>query len=418
MLRRKFFTAVSLFGISFTLLVLLIVTAFIENEIGPRTPDVKIDRTLYVVTAQTGNDDEESYNINLPTFYFGTKYIKSLTTPENVSLYSWRNGTTEYVNDKKINIHYRYTDAEFWEIFEFNFINGKPFTRVDLEKSAPVAVINEDIAQQYFGSDNPVGKYMDLNRETYRIIGVVENIPYRQWSRGPGSMIWLPYTSIKQDYKKPELRPSFAPGFNAVILANHRSDLSKIKDELQQKVNNIDFADPTHISWLEVLPLTRKEMLAFASNFFFEGNEMNRDNPPHASVARFYLWVSLIALLFMSMPAINLMNLNSSRIIERSSEIGVRKAFGASSNTLVGQFITENIIVTLVGAAVGYALAYFVLDALNDSGFITYSTLSINTKVFVYGLLISIFFGFLSGVYPAFRMSRLHPATALKEGHS
>ena len=159
-------------------------------------------------------------------------------------------------------------------------------------------------------------------------------------------------------------------------------------------------------------------MLAFASNFFFEGNEMNRDNPPHASVARFYLWVSLIALLFMSMPAINLMNLNSSRIIERSSEIGVRKAFGASSNTLVGQFITENIIVTLVGAAVGYALAYFVLDALNDSGFITYSTLSINTKVFVYGLLISIFFGFLSGVYPAFRMSRLHPATALKEGHS
>ena len=418
MLRRKFFTAVSLFGISFTLLVLLVVTAFIENEIGSRTPDVKVDRSLYVVTAQTGNDDEESYNINLPTYYFGNKYIRSLTTPENVSLYSWRNGTTEYVDDKKIDLHYRYTDAEFWEIFEFNFKSGKAFNQIDLDQSSPVAVINEDIARQYFGSVDVVGEYIKINRETYRVIGVVENVPYRQWTRGPGTMVWLPYTSIKHDYKKPELRPSFAPGFNAVILAKKRSDVPKIKEELQQKVNNIDFADPTHISWLETQALTRREMLAFASNFFFDGNDLDKDNPPHASVARFYLWISVIALLFMSMPAINLMNLNASRIIERSSEIGVRKAFGASSNTLVGQFITENIIVTLVGAAVGYGLAYFVLDAINDSGFITYSTLAINIKVFIYGLLISIFFGFLSGVYPAFRMSRLHPATALKEGHS
>ena len=53
----------------------------------------------------------------------------------------------------------------------------------------------------------------------------------------------------------------------------------------------------------------------------------------------------------MLLPAVNLVNLNISRIMERASEIGVRKAFGASSRTLVGQFVVENLVLTLVGAA-------------------------------------------------------------------
>ena len=56
----------------------------------------------------------------------------------------------------------------------------------------------------------------------------------------------------------------------------------------------------------------------------------------------------------MLLPAVNLVNLNASRIMERASEIGVRKAFGASSRTLVGQFVVENVVLTLIGAALGF----------------------------------------------------------------
>ena len=62
-------------------------------------------------------------------------------------------------------------------------------------------------------------------------------------------------------------------------------------------------------------------------------------------------------LLFMLLPTLNLVNINLSRILERSSEIGVRKAFGASSRTLVGQFVVENLVLTLIGAAVGLVLS-------------------------------------------------------------
>ena len=68
------------------------------------------------------------------------------------------------------------------------------------------------------------------------------------------------------------------------------------------------------------------------------------------SAAACWSTLAVGALLFMALPAMNLVNLNISRILERASEIGVRKAFGASSWTLVGQFLVENLILTLVGS--------------------------------------------------------------------
>ena len=124
--------------------------------------------------------------------------------------------------------------------------------------------------------------------------------------------------------------------------------------------------------------------------------------------------LSIIGLLFMLLPTVNLVNLNISRIMERASEIGVRKAFGASSRTLVGQFIVENIVLTLIGAVLGFVLSYFVLRGLTASGLVRYTVFHLNARVFLYGVAIALFFGVFSGVYPAWRMSRLNPVQALK----
>jgi putative ABC transport system permease protein len=120
------------------------------------------------------------------------------------------------------------------------------------------------------------------------------------------------------------------------------------------------------------------------------------------------------ALMFMALPAINLVNLNVSRIMERASEIGVRKAFGASSRTLVVQFVVENLALTIIGGLVGFMLAGFVLSSINQSGLIPYAELTLNTRIFVWGIALAVVFGLLSGVYPAWRMSRVHPVVALK----
>ncbi len=130
--------------------------------------------------------------------------------------------------------------------------------------------------------------------------------------------------------------------------------------------------------------------------------------------ARLALALAIATTLFMLLPAVNLMNLNTSRIMERASEIGVRKAFGASSRALVGQFVIENVVLTLVGAALGFVIATWLLSAINSSGVIQYADLQLNYRIFAWGVGLAVVFGLVSGVYPAWRMSRLHPVQALK----
>ena len=124
--------------------------------------------------------------------------------------------------------------------------------------------------------------------------------------------------------------------------------------------------------------------------------------------------LAIFILLIMLLPTLNLVNINVTRIMERSSEIGVRKAFGASGLTLVGQFIVENIILTFLGFIIGIVLSFIILQVINNSDLIANLHLTINVTVLIYSLVACLVFGLLSGVYPAWRMSRLQVVNALK----
>ena len=121
-------------------------------------------------------------------------------------------------------------------------------------------------------------------------------------------------------------------------------------------------------------------------------------------------------LLFMLLPALNLVNLNTSRIMERAAEIGVRKAFGATSSTLTFQFLIENIVLTLVGGLIGLILALILLAIIESSGIIPFARLTINFRIFFAGIFLCFLFGLISGVLPALRMSRMQIVNAIKGG--
>ena len=119
-------------------------------------------------------------------------------------------------------------------------------------------------------------------------------------------------------------------------------------------------------------------------------------------------------LMLMGLPAINLVNVNVSRILERASEIGVRKAFGAPAKALLWQFIIENIFITFIGGVFALLLSSLIIVLINNSGWIPYADLTINFPVFAASIGVCLVFGLLSGVLPAFRMSKLKIVDALK----
>jgi len=395
-LRRKFFTFISLFAISFTLVVLMGVTAMLDHIFGPMPPENKRDRTLGVFHARMSGprgarDGSAGYG-------FLDRYVRNLPQAEKVSVFSMFSTGYSYRNGERIQSWIKYTDGAFWEILEFNFLEGGPFTADDDRNANPVAVINEATRRKFFDDQPAVGKTIEVDGQRFRVVGVVTNVPIFRIL--PFADIWAPMGAAKTRPDRDEL----VGNHMAMILARDAADVPAIKAEFRARLNQVEFTDPRTFNRFE----------SAAETFFEFTARLFGTNEIESQPRRFFIGLIIAAILFMVLPTINLININVSRMMERASEIGVRKAFGASSRTLVGQFIVENLLLTLVGGALGFGLSRLVLSAITSSGLLPYAEFHLNYRIFLYGLLTAVFFGLFSGVYPAWKMSRLHPVEALK----
>jgi putative ABC transport system permease protein len=396
--RRKFFTFVTLFGISFTLVVLMVATAMLDHTYAPHAPEVHQDRTVGVfhVTMWGPHNtwmSEAGYRLL-------DHHLRDLPGAERMSIYSDNRTVYSYPAGDKIKSSLKRTDGEFWRILRFDFLEGGPYTQEDVDQARFVAVINAATRERFFAGATAVGRTLEADGQRFRVVGVVSNVPVLR--RVPFADIWVPLTTAKNDSYKTQVMG----GFYGIVLARDRAAIPGLKAEFKSRVARVELPDPKEYQNL-IAPLeTPFETMSRM--------RVGRQREEESHTER--LWAQLIgmALLFMFLPTINLVNLNVSRIMERASEIGVRKAFGASSRTLVGQFVVENVALTLVGGAVGLVLSLLALEALNASGLIQYSRFALNPRVFLCGLGLALFFGVFSGVYPAWRMSRLHPVEALR----
>lgn len=393
--RRKFFTFISLFGISLTLTILIVASAFVEKTVGENYPETNRDRSLYINFLHQKNLKYNASQNGPASYYFMDHYVNTLKTPEKVAISSLFAAVNTYVNNKKIVVNVKYTNEAWWDVLQFKFIEGKPYTQQQIDNGEHVAVISEDLKNEYFGDvSNVVGKYIEADNVQYRVTGVVKSVAVTMLVSYAD--LYAPYTISKTDYRKKELMGTYG----AVILAHSKADIPKIQQEYADVVAKLK-PDNKDFDVLE----------SSADGYLLSFISMNSKSSAVAIIATV---IAVFVLFIMLLPALNLININVSRIMERSSEIGVRKAFGASSKVLVWQFIVENIILTFLGAIIAIVLSFIILQVINSSDLIPNLTVSINFTVLLYSLLACLFFGLISGVYPAWRMSRLQIVNALK----
>ena len=399
LLRRKFFTFISLFGISFTLMVLLVIVAITDHLQGAHVPESRIKRIAFITFLSQGFKDGNQINTP-PSPYFLTKYVRPMKEPEKIAFYSLFHATPSYIGNKKLELDLKFTDNVFWEVFDFRFLDGKPYNANDLRDANRVVVISETTAREYFGTTQGiVGRTIEVDQRRFRVMGVVSDVPILRFNSY--AEVWAPMTTTKADIRG----PAWEGEYFAALLAPEGTDLETIDAEYQQVLKRVVNPNPD----VKTLNTHADGLLAtFTRQILGQGES---ESP---KITVYYFIVVGLALLFMALPALNLVNINLSRIMDRSSEIGVRKAFGATSNTLVGQFLIENIFLTLVGGLLGLVLTYGALELINDAGLIPYAQFTLNLRVFAWALLAAVFFGVMSGVYPAFKMSKVQPMQALK----
>lgn len=413
---NKLLTLVSVMGTALAIAMIMVIVLVWQIRTANYSPETKRDRMLYVGGATARNKENPGWNsvgwISYNTIkqcFYPIQEAEAVTTvsPYQQRLAALPDHTVEFKSDVT------YTDAAFWKIFDFHFLAGKPYTEEEVESGIEQAVVTESTARRLYGSTDVIGKEIQLSYVSYRISGVVEDVStLAQFSY---ANIWVPFTTapeLLQSWDKDKLLGSF----HCYILAKDAADFTKIQAAAEQNVKRLNNINQTDNLLLFNAPDTHLTHL-IRKDFFSEP-----DLP--AVILRY----SVIILILLLIPSINMSGITLSRMRKRMSEIGVRKAFGARRSELVKQILSENLGLTFVGGVVGFFLSYVSIlilkswlltpvtggTSLSSDSFLNADML-FNPLIFGLALLFCLVMNLLSAGIPAWRASGKNIVDALNE---
>ncbi len=310
----------------------------------------------------------------------------------------------------------READNAYWDIFDFDFVEGKPYSKAEFEANMKVAVINEKTARLLFKTTkNVVGKEFQLKQMPYRVVGVIKNVnPLFTLASGD---VYIPI-NIEPNSSGGTWMSEYMGKLQVLLLKKPGVSDESIKKQVKARYQALSAKlkkENRGITYHE----TPYNMEYFST---LHGSNTTPDPAPE----RRKRWIIYTILLLV--PAINLSGMSRSRLRRRVSEIGVRRAFGATRLGVVGQLLGENLIITILGGIIGliFCIVFIMLfsnlfvnmtNSWRPTDDMTAATpvfsMIFTWKAFGFAILFCFFLNLLSAGIPVWRATSINPAEAI-----
>ena len=306
----------------------------------------------------------------------GVKAASPYTANSYVTIYQSKNWTTT-VSGVSIN----FQDVNNWTMAEGRFISSK-----NVENRERVAVVGQTVVKNLFAGEDPVGKEIRVKNIPFRVIGVLN-------SKGNGTMgndqddtIFIPYTTAMERVEGVDyLRMVY-------VVANDDNGIDRLQSDIENLLRVRHSIKDTNLDDFNI-----QNMKSIMETM-------------EQTTGTLTLFLGAVAAISLVVGGIGIMNIMLVSVTERTREIGIRKALGATYFVIVTQFLIEAVVISLMGGLIGIALG---IGASKLIGLASGMSTVISVPTIVLSFAFSMAIGLVFGIYPARKAAKLNPIDAL-----
>ncbi len=398
LIRQKLYVAVNILGLSIALSICLLIIGLVHNELTFEECHDNRDRIYRV----DGIYSVGEYSVSMAPIMSGLGPVLPEVCPDvekSVRIRHIGESPVEFSSETIIQAeHLLAAEQNIFDIFTLPLKEGNPGTAL----AAPYSVvISKKVADTYYPNENSLGKYIVLfDSMTFTITGVLEEQPSNTQIRSDYFLSYSTlskigfetesWTNLLSDYTYVLMRPGADPSNTEALFAGIFE--KNVEPEYKNRFN------------LRFNPL----------NDIYLYSDLSNEFDPHGSPRNIYIFSS-IALLILIIASINFINLSTARTTHRTKEVGIRKVLGAFRGQLIGQFITESVILTTISLMVSFVwfeIGRPVLESFIERD-LTFTVFT-NPILIAASITMILVVGIVSGSYPALALSRYRPSVVLR----
>ena len=364
----KLFSTIYIAGTAVAIASAMVIAIVLNMMLIDIAPESNRSRTLYLyseIGTETARANGERFysglsTVSLDSCFRQMKCVEAAAGVLPVEAFKFQATDENLANN--LSVSTMPCDNDFFHLYEFNFWEGRPFSEKEFRDGERVCVITDKVAQR-LGLPALTEDYsIYINKQLLRVVGIVKAVS--AFIDFATADIYVPYSVDGMGFWPDRHNP----GANGQYSGNLTVRILLRKGFTRQDF--LDEVEPLRLNYNAVCSTAAGEkvewVLEARSHFFKMLNFFSSEDESLTDQAKNLMIPTILMLICLFLPALNLSGLVSNRMAARRPEMGIRKAFGAKRRTLLREVINENLVLTLCGGLAGWVLSWLFILAVHN----------------------------------------------------
>ena len=392
LLKNKLFSFINIFGLALGMSCSLLIGLWVNDELSYDRFLPHLDNIFFVRTNSTDTDQGIIHTSTVTPGPLAEVLKRDVPEVLYAAKVQFPEAKLLKVGEKSVKQHGFYATKDFFLLFDYPAVVGSPLVA---HSKLDQIIITRRVAEKFFGTTQVLGKRLQFDNKTYYTVGaVIEDLP----GNSTFQFDWIiNYDVQEEDWKKKWGNSSFM----TFVRLDPKAEPAKAEAGMKGIYRR-------NTDWKEVPVPTLQPMKDVHLYAKYENGKAVGGKIEYVRI------FALVALFILLIACVNFMNLATARSAMRAKEVGVRKVVGALRSSLIGQFMSESVLTSLLAVFLALSIVSVVLPTFN-AVFSKHLTLNLADPTLWLGILILVLItGFVSGSYPALFLSSLQPIRILK----